>query len=92
MAAPRPEEMTREEQWAHIATEMEALTLRSKRIVERRRAGIAAFAARTRARPFTQFWSVSTTDAPITMAAAAGDAGRLEELLLQGVDPEDPDD
>ena len=92
MAAPRPEEMTREEQWAHIASEMEALTLESKRIVERRRAGIAAFAARTRARPFTQFWSVSTTDAPITMAAAAGDAGRLEELLLQGVDPEDPDD
>ena len=92
MAAPRPEEMTREEQWAHIASEMEALTLESKRIVEQRRAGIAAFAARTRARPFTQFWSVSTTDAPITMAAAAGDAGRLEELLLQGVDPEDPDD
>ena len=47
MAAPRPEEMTREEQWAHIASEMEALTLESKRIVEQRRAGIAAFAARS---------------------------------------------
>ena len=67
------------------------MALSVRRIVAEYQAGVADFAARTQARPFTQFWNVSTVDAPYRLAAAAGDAGRLAELL-QGVDPDYPDD
>ena len=67
------------------------MALSVRRIVAEYQAGVADFAARTQARPFTQFWKVSTVDAPYRLAAAAGDAGRLAELL-QGVDPDYPDD
>ena len=68
------------------------MALSVRRIVAEYQAGVAEFAARTQARPFTQITTVSTIDEPYRLAAAAGDAGRLAELLLQGVDPEDPDD
>ena len=69
-----------------------AAPLSVARIVAEYEAGVAEFAASTQARPFTQLTKVSTIDEPYRLAAAAGDAGRLAELLLQGVDPEDPDD
>ena len=69
-----------------------AAPLSVARIVAEYEAGVAEFAAQTQARPFTQVTKISTIDEPYRLAAAAGDAGRLAELLLQGVDPEDPDD
>ena len=76
---------------ANLASEVARITLDAERIAADYTAGVHEFAARTHARPFTQFWSVSTIDAPYRLAAAAGDAGRLAELL-QGVDPDYPDD
>ena len=76
--------------WQQGLDNMASLSVR--RIVAEYQAGVADFAARTQARPFTQFWKVSTVDAPYRLAAAAGDAGRLAELLLQGIDPDYPDD
>ena len=68
-----------------------AAPLSVARIVADYEAGVAEFAARTQARPFTQITKISTIDEPYRLAAAAGDAGRLAELL-QGVDPDYPDD
>ena len=68
-----------------------AAPLSVARIVAEYEAGVAEFAARTQARPFTQITKISTIDEPYRLAAAAGDAGRLAELL-QGVDPDYPDD
>ena len=92
MAAPPPEEMTQAEMLANLASEVERITLDAERTAAEYTAGVHEFAARTQARPFTQFWSVSTVDAPYRLAAAAGDAGRLAELLRQGMNPDYPDD
>jgi len=77
---------------ANLASEVARITLDAERIAADYTAGVHEFAARTQARPFTQFWSVSTLDEPYRLAAAAGDAGTLAELLLQGIDPDYPDD
>ena len=69
-----------------------AAPLSVARIVAEYEAGVAEFAASTQARPFTQLTKVSTIDEPYRLAAAAGDAGRLAELLLQGINPDYPDD
>ena len=69
-----------------------AAPLSVARIVAEYEAGVAEFAAQTQARPFTQITKISTIDEPYRLAAAAGDAGRLAELLLQGINPDYPDD
>ena len=69
-----------------------AAPLSVARIVAEYEAGVAEFAASTQARPFTQLTKVSTIDEPYRLAAAAGDAGRLAELLRQGINPDYPDD
>ena len=69
-----------------------AAPLSVARIVAEYEAGVAEFAARTQARPFTQITKISTIDEPYRLAAAAGDAGRLAELLRQGMNPDYPDD
>ena len=69
-----------------------AAPLSVARIVAEYEAGVAEFAASTQARPFTQLTKVSTIDEPYRLAAAAGDAGRLAELLRQGMNPDYPDD
>ena len=69
-----------------------AAPLSVARIVAEYEAGVAEFAAQTQARPFTQVTKISTIDEPYRLAAAAGDAGRLAELLRQGMNPDYPDD